>query len=77
MKGLSHKDQFGDALIFIFRNAYAAIYHIRFLSVKTNAYFLRNTLLTLVIFYVFQEFYNLRMYIRVMKDIITDFSCFS
>ena len=49
----------------------------RFLSVKTNAYFLRNTLLTLVIFYVFQEFYNLRKYIRVMKDIITDFSCFS
>ena len=49
----------------------------KFLSVKWNAAFLKNTLHTLVIFSVFQEFYNLRKYIRVKKDSITGLSCFT
>ena len=46
----------------------ASVLPIHFLSVKINAYFLRSTLSALVIFYIFQKFYNLRKYIRVMKD---------
>ena len=30
-----------------------------------------------MIIYVFQGFYNLRKYIRMMKDTLTDFSCIS
>ena len=48
-----------------------------FLSVKRNTDFLRNTLLAPMMISVFQKFYNLQKYIRVIKDIITDFSRFS
>ena len=45
-----------------------------FLSVKKNAYFLRTPSLAYLIIPVCQILYNLREYVRVMKDIVTDFS---
>ena len=61
--------------LFVFRNKYALLFWGTISLVKQNAYFLRNTLPTIVIFYVFQKFYTLRKYVHVMKDCITDFSC--
>ena len=73
----AHKYPFVDALIFIFRNTYALYIHVNFLSVKKNAFFLRIPPLAYLIISVCQILYNLREYVRVMKDIITDFSCVS
>ena len=42
-----------------------------------NRHFLRNALLPLLIYPVCQKFYNLREYVRAMKEHLLRFSCFT
>ena len=44
------------------------------LTVNENVHFLENALLVLAIFYVFQKFYNLRVYVRVRPDTVLNIS---
>ena len=46
-------------------------------SQSENRHFLRNALLPLLIYPVCQKFYNLREYVRAMKEHLLRFSCFT
>ena len=59
------------------RCVYQDTYGTYIFSQSENRYFLKNTLLPLSIYSVWQKFYILRWNVRVMKDIFTEVSCIS
>jgi hypothetical protein len=74
---MSHINLYAGILNLCFVHMDSLISQTHFLSIKSNATFLRNTLPTLMIFYVFQKFYNLRKYVRVHADTLMTFRSFS
>ena len=56
---------------------YQDTYGTSIFSQSENRHFLRNALLPLLIYPVCQKFYNLREYVRAMKEHLLRFSCFT